>query len=742
MANKTVFIRLLRDEDKGKALHDAIYMIRRGLSSVEDAQYRGEEAFGGRVSFISPVSFGKVPNSPFAYWFPEGVRDLFKELPPFEGQGRTAKQGLATADDFRYVRLWWEVPSEHILNSGSGPDWRNDLDAFRDWCSERTKLGKYWVPFAKGGEYSPYYSDIHLVVNWKGEGEELKKYADSNTGRLFSRPQNIEYYFRPGLTWPMVTVKGLNVRTYSAGCIFSHKGPAVFFDPFLMSNVYRYLSLMNSSLFQFLVFLQNGSRAWEVGLIRNVPLQSTCIGNDSLIKSEEIVKEKMRIDSIDEITHCFKSFSTESPPASLCDGHISISQTILHKYQRINKLSAGLSQEIIKGYQLEKTIRPEDLKLPYEEKNKEGEDGQKDSYSIPLEEYTSRILSYLIGIIFSRWDIRIPENPFLAPKLADPFDPLPVCPPGMLVGSDGLPAESGKIVSEEWLRERPNAITLPPEGSVKNPTISDSEYPIEVAWNGILVDDPYHKEDIIGRMRQSFQVIWKEKVDSIEQEACEILGITDLRDYFRRPSGFFADHLKRYSKSRRQAPIYWPLSTTSGSYTLWIYYPRLTDQTIYRCVNDYINPKLEHIAREIELQQTEIEKSKTMKARQELEDLLNQQQELKEFKSEMLRVAELPYKPDLNDGVLITASPLHKLFRLAKWKKDLKKCWENLEKGDYDWAYLAYGIWPDRVREKCRKDRSLAIAHDLEDICEVSPKVAKKKPKKANKKGEEQLGLI
>jgi len=30
-------------------------------------------------------------------------------------------------------------------------------------------------------------------------------------------------------------------------------------------------------------------------------------------------------------------------------------------------------------------------------------------------------------------------------------------------------------------------------------------------------------------------------------------GVTTLREWFRRSAGFFADHLKRYSKSRRQA---------------------------------------------------------------------------------------------------------------------------------------------------------------------------------------------
>nr|WP_320013503.1 hypothetical protein [uncultured Desulfobacter sp.] len=47
--------------------------------------------------------------------------------------------------------------------------------------------------------------------------------------------------------------------------------------------------------------------------------------------------------------------------------------------------------------------------------------------------------------------------------------------------------------------------------------------------------------------------------------------------------------------------------------------------------------------------------------------------------------------------------------------KKLKQTWEKLEKGDYDWAHWACGIWPERVLNKCHTDRSLAIAHDVED---------------------------
>ena len=89
--------------------------------------------------------------------------------------------------------------------------------------------------------------------------------------------------------------------------------------------------------------------------------------------------------------------------------------------------------------------------------------------------------------------------------------------------------------------------------------------------------------------------------------------------------------------------------------------------------------------------------------------------------------AKLPWRPNLNDGVQITAAPLWKLFRLPKWQKTLKETWEKLDRGDYDWAHLAYTLWPDRVRVKCKTDKSLAIAHGLEELYVEPPPSAKKK---------------
>ncbi len=175
---------------------------------------------------------------------------------------------------------------------------------------------------------------------------------------------------------------------------------------------------------------------------------------------------------------------------------------------------------------------------------------------------------------------------------------------------------------------------------------------------------------------------------------------------------FFKTHLSSYSMSRRQAPIYWPLQTPSGSYTIWVYYHRLNGQTLYTCVNDFVEPKLAQV--EQDLNGLRSKSARSTQEEKELEKLSDLASELRDFRDELLRLAKF-WRPNLNDGVQITAAPLWKLFQHKAWQKKLKETWESLEKGDYDWAHLACSIWPERVLRKCHQDRSLAIAHDVED---------------------------
>ena len=210
----------------------------------------------------------------------------------------------------------------------------------------------------------------------------------------------------------------------------------------------------------------------------------------------------------------------------------------------------------------------------------------------------------------------------------------------MLVGSDGLPAKPGGIVSEEWLWARTELKTFQSQASIKHPTIPDTEYPLRISWDGVLLDDPGwggglpHWDDIVRRVQEVLDLIWKDKAHEIEQEVSNILGVSDLRHDFRKPTGFFQDHLKLYSKSRRKAPIYWPLSTASGSYTVWLYYPRLTDQTLFMCVQDFLEPKIKEVELNIERLHRELQDGKKT-IRDDVDRLIDFRQELIDFRDEL-----------------------------------------------------------------------------------------------------------
>ena len=230
----------------------------------------------------------------------------------------------------------------------------------------------------------------------------------------------------------------------------------------------------------------------------------------------------------------------------------------------------------------------------------------------------------------------------------------------------------------------------------------------------------YENSDLLEKFKYTVQN--KLKLKTLIDDLENFTEIGDIYKYFINSSGFFNFHLNHFSHNRREAPIYWPIATKSNSYIIWIYYPALNENTLYSIINELVDPKLLEIKKLV----VALEMSSASK---DLHEQMALRDELVDFKEELLRVAQLPYKPNQDDGVLITAAPLHNLFRHTKWLKSTEACWEKLEKGEYDWAHLSYSIWPDRVTNKCKKDLSMAIAHGLESICEIKPKEKKSRQK-------------
>ncbi|MEI8370739.1 MAG: SAM-dependent methyltransferase [Planctomycetia bacterium] len=636
------------------------------------------------VFTADPAHFADLPGKPFAYWMPSSLRRVFKHYSVFEAESRRVRQGGVTGNDVKFLRAWWEV----------GP---------KDAAPSEIQ----WVPYAKGGKFSPFYSDIPVVVRW----DFIRCTFFSFTGlphRPSEKPSSADEYFSKGLTWPLRAHRFAPVPLPS-NAVFSIRGYAILCDN--ENELLPLLALGSSSIFDFLFKLalgRSGFPEFVVGILQQLPLPAI---NDKFsealaINAYRAWANRRHLDTVLTTSHAFQLPSLVlARGTTLADGAAAWIATVLKSRGILASIQAEIDDIAFQLYGLEAADRTAlAFSLTTEITGDAGsaepqgsEDEEEESAVADTSALVADLLDFGLGCVLGRWDIRYATGEQTTPELPDPFAALPVCPPGQLQNAQGLPA---------------------------GPEDVPATYPVKnIPWDGILVDDPNHPLDIERRVREVIEIIWNGKsggptAEAIELEACEILGVKTLRDYFRKPANFFADHLKRYSKSRRQAPIYWPLSTKSGDYTLWIYYHRLNDQTLHKCLADFLDPKIQDVERELGKLT-----AKDSGRAADLRDFLN---ELKDLKDEIERVIKLPWKPNLNDGVLITASPLWKLFRLSKWQKDLKACWEELEKGDYDWAHLAYTIWPERVEKVCERDRSIAIAHGLEHLCKIEPPKPKK----------------
>lgn len=186
---------------------------------------------------IPRKDFDAIEGSPLAFNRVGLVAHIFREELSLDPAWAIARQGKASGNDPRWVRQRWEI----LPDTG-------------------------WVPFAKGGEFSRFYSDVDLVIDWKLEHrEELK--ASGN-----ALPSE-EYYFKPGLTWPLAAAV-FNVRFMPAGCVFGHKGPAIF--PKDVKYTHYLLGILNSDIAlcfgKTLTSRENMGGRWEVGIVKRFPI--------------------------------------------------------------------------------------------------------------------------------------------------------------------------------------------------------------------------------------------------------------------------------------------------------------------------------------------------------------------------------------------------------------------------------------------------------------------------------------
>jgi len=426
---------------------------------------------------------------------------------------------------------------------------------------------------------------------------------------------------------------------------------------------YVILALLNSKIFQFIINLYCGQHKYP-GYVGIFPVPNLLYSQEIIHAGKVCEEITNKIDRIYAFNETYPMFGNIS---NFCITE-KLSKDIDNKKSEIQNLEEQLNEFIYEAYNL----KEEDKRVI--ESYCTNEPTQKHWWLNSDLSLPKKYFSFLFGVYFGRWKTVEQKKEFIT--TLNPEIELPTHP---------------SLLNSITKRNESNSNQILELNNQSEKRIS------EFLEHEILDNDDFY--DL------------QEMIDSFGTPGDTLSEI--LTDH----KCFFDFHLSDYSLGSRQAPIYWLLQTPSASYSLWIYYHSLTDQTLYTCVNNFVDLKLKTVIddlnnlRNISNRSTQEEKK--------LEQLINFELELTDFRDELLRITKF-WKPNLNDGVQITAAPLWKLFQHKPWQKKLKQTWEKLEKGDYDWAHLAYSIWPERVKEKCKKDKSLAIAHDLEELYEES----------------------
>lgn len=341
------------------------------LADIENAKPKSFPVAGNRFAQVSSDNFSKIPGMPVAYWVSVNTINAF-DKPKLES-GVNAVKGLDTCDNDTFVRFWNEVDIHNINFSA-----RSSEDTFE----------AKWYPYCKGGGYSKWYGFMDKVVDWKDDGNILRNLRDSN-GKIKSRPQNIRYYFKEGLTWSTITSYKLSLR-YMNHCIFGGGGSAMF----MSSNLYYNLCFVNSKVTEYFLSFMNPTLNFLVGDILGLPI---IIDESKKEVVEPLARNNINISKIDwdsfEPSWDFKTHPLLKPVPLISEAFAQWSDECEKRFTRLKSNEEELNRIFIDIYGLQDELTPE-----VEEKD-------VTVRRADLTRDIKSLVSYAVGCMFGRYSL-------------------------------------------------------------------------------------------------------------------------------------------------------------------------------------------------------------------------------------------------------------------------------------------------------------------------------------------------
>lgn len=227
--------------------------------------------------------FDKIPGNPIAYWISSKLLSAFQDGQPLSAVAKPCV-GLQTADNGRFLRLWYEVCCSNIT-----------FDCVS--CEDSIRAGTRWFPYNKGGAFRKWYGNYDYVVNWENNGYEIKHFTD-NKGKLKSRPQNTQYYFRECASWSKISSSNISFRFYPKGMIYDCAAMSFFSNKSLL----YYLGFCNTKITDEALKILAPTLNFQAGDIAKLPV---IINDSNMSKVERIVSQCISIAKCD--WDCFET---------------------------------------------------------------------------------------------------------------------------------------------------------------------------------------------------------------------------------------------------------------------------------------------------------------------------------------------------------------------------------------------------------------------------------------------------
>jgi type II restriction/modification system DNA methylase subunit YeeA len=560
----------------------------------------------------SKDAFAAIPGSPLAYWISDKVCSLYAEC-ELLSELASPKQGMATTDNAKYLRQWWEVCLSRVGFNLTSLQSANQTD-------------HKWFPYNKGGSFRKWAGNHEYVVDWENDGEKIKAdvarkypYLNGNVGFVLKLTNP---YFEQCLTWTATSSFYFGVRYSGPGMMFDVKGSSCFCEEKLLLPLLGFLS---SHITARLLEALNPTIEFQNGNLKNLPISSSFHDPVFLCESRDVVRELVARSGRDwnsyERSWDFESLpilkaSTEHTPTleSSYTAWITQNRDTIAEMKRLEEENNRL---FIDAYGLQDELTPD----------------------VPIEQITLTVNPAY------RYGGKLTEDELWTRFRQDAMEELVSYAIGCMMGRYSL-GQKGLVYAHAG-----------------NDGFDHSKYKAFPADDdGILpiTDKEWFDDDAPCRFFRFIETAWdKDKLEENLEFVADAIGRKtneSSRDSIRRyfVSGFFKDHLKTYKKR----PIYWMF--TSGkekAFQALVYLHRYNEGTLSRMRTEYVLPlqgkittRMEHLEKD---KDHATSTSAANKIQKEIGRLRKQKEELLKFDENLHHYADKKISLDLDDGVKV-----------------------------------------------------------------------------------------